>query len=234
MAAHDLYVFVRDANRGGDLTNATVRLAHDGGWSEVGVVGTAPDGYPGYYFRVPSFVPDAHGAQLDLEAPNKMPQSMHGRLTYTGDRAYLECDTFNLVDVPTVPPTPEPEPPPTGPPDSMSAELDRITWWYATGKYDLTTKPGCGQFTEAVALDFCKYYAIRGALWGHVKKTGAQNQYQGHAVDAIMCLFGEDDGIWDIIVNSVSSSAHPAYNREGDADEDLFLPVWTVKPQKTK
>jgi hypothetical protein len=231
--AHDMYIFVRESS--GPITDATVRVAHDGGWRDTGIPGRAPDDRQGYYLRVPSSVPDSNGAQLDITAPDMTTVSVRGLLDFKDDRAYLRVDDFMLVPIQTAPAPQPPEPePPAGPPDSMSAELDRINWWYATGKYDLTTKPGCGQFTEAVALDFCRYYAIRGSLWGHVKKTGAQNQFNGHAVDAIMCLFGEDDGIWDIIVNSVSSSAHPAYNREGDADEDLFLPVWAVKPQKTK
>jgi len=46
-------------------------------------------------------------------------------------------------------------------------------------KYDIRTHAGAGRFTE---------YVIEhsGSEWGHINKTSGQNQYNGHAVDAIM------------------------------------------------
>jgi hypothetical protein len=222
------YVFVRNA------TNPTVRLAHDAGWSGTAVPGTAPDGRAGFVFNLPTTVPPNQGAQLDISAPNKITQSVRGLLTFTGDRAYLQCDDFTLADIPAAPPIPEPPTPqpPPGPGDDVVNHLDRINAWYATGAYDLSTKSGCGTFTEQVALDFARFYADRNQRWGHIKKTGAQNQYNGHAVDAIQNLYGDQDGKWDIIVSSVSASAHPAFNDAGEANPDDFLPVSAVKPQR--
>jgi hypothetical protein len=224
--ARDLYIFVRNAD------HPTVRLAHDVGWSATAVPGTAPDDRPGFYISVPASVPANQGAQLDISAPNKITQSVRGLLTFIGDRAYLQCDDFTLADVPVAPPTPEPpEPqPPPGPGPEVVNHLDRITAWYATGAYDLSTKSGCGTFTEKVADDFHAFYFDRGQMWGHIKKEGGQNQYNEHAVDAIQNLYGEQNGKWDIIVSSVSASAHPAFNDAGEANPDDFLPVSAVKP----
>jgi len=44
--------------------------------------------------------------------------------------------------------------------------------------WDLTTHAGGGDFTNAVVQEL-------GGPWGHIGKTGAQTQHNGHAVDAI-------------------------------------------------
>jgi hypothetical protein len=232
MPEHDLYIFVRDGNVGGDVKDAIVRIAHDGGWGGTGTPDTSPDDRFCYYFLVPQDVPNSQGAQLDVTAPNKVTVSVRGLLTFNGERAYLQGDDFTRVDVPAAPPTPEPEPPQPDP--GPTDPLERINAIYATGQYDLATKSGCGMFTEAVAQDFHAFYFDRGQMWGHIKKTGAQNQYNGHAVDAVQNLYGEDNGKWDIIVASVSSSAHPAFNEAGDANPDDFLPVSAVNPPAKK
>ena len=58
--------------------------------------------------------------------------------------------------------------------------------------------------------------------WGHILKTPGQNQYNGHAVDALMCLAGPDNGIWDIVHDSVSPNASPQYIYKGPADPNLW------------
>ena len=208
---HKYFVFTNPAS-------ASVRLAHDGGWSATAVPGTDPLGRAGQVFEIPDSVPQA-GAQLSLEAEGKVPITLRGVLSYPDfdpTRAYLQCDDFTMVDLPAPPepPIPPPTPTPTSP-------LEVINGVYASGNYNLATHVGCGQFTE----ECCRQLAAAfGAVWGHVAKSPGQNQYNNHAVDAVMSLAGSDHGIWDIIVSSVSSSARPAFNRAGDSKPELWRP----------
>lgn len=96
-----------------------------------------------------------------------------------------------------------------------------IQWTFANGRFDLRTKQGCGEFTEACALNL---YTYNFPLWGHVVKNPGQNQWNGHAVDAVHCLGGPDTGIWDIIFSSESPEAHPVYNYAGPADPAIWAP----------
>ena len=207
---HQYFVFT-------NVPEPQVTLDHDSGWTGTAVPGTDPQGRAGVVFDVPDSVPDRNGAQLNLEAEGKTPLQLRGRLTYADDaRAFLECDDFTLVDLPAPPEPPEP-PPVTG-----STPLEVINAVYATGAYNLATKTGCGMFTE----ECCRQL---GALWGsppwgHVAKSAGQNQYNAHAVDAVMSLYGSDHGIWDIITSSVSTSARPAFNRAGDSNPEIWRP----------
>lgn len=207
---HKYFVFSTPAD-------ARIGLAHDSGWRATAVPGTDPQGRAGQVFAIPDSVPSGQGAQLNLDADGKVPIQLRGVLVYadtTSDtRAYLQCDDFTLADVPA---PPEPPTPPTA-----STPLELINGVYATGQFNLATKTGCGAFTE----ECCRQLAATfGAQWGHVAKAPGQNQYQNHAVDAVMALAGSDHGIWDIIVSSVSSSARPAFNRAGDSKPDLWRP----------
>jgi hypothetical protein len=205
---HKYFVFPTPAS-------ARVGLAHDSGWSATAVPGTDPQGRSGQVFEVPDTVPDQAGAQLNLDADGKVPLQLRGVLVYADTtRAYLQCDDFTMVDLPTAPPIPPPNPNPSSP-------LEVINGVYATGQFNLATHVGCGQFTE----ECCRQLATAfGAVWGHVAKSPGQNQYNAHAVDAVMSLAGSDHGIWDIIVSSVSSSARPAFNRAGDSKPELWRP----------
>lgn len=205
---HQYYVFT-------NATDPHVTLTHDSGWSGTAVPGTDPHGRPGVVLEIPETVPNQNGAQLNLDAAGKTPLQVRGLLVYSDPtRAYLQVDDFQLVDLPTAP-----EPPPPNP--NPSTPLEVINGVYATGLYNLATKSGCGGFTE----ECCRQLAATfGAQWGHVAKSPGQNQYQNHAVDAVMSLAGSDHGIWDIIVSSVSSSARPAFNRAGDSKPELWRP----------
>lgn len=196
---------------------ARVSLAHDSGWSATAAPGTDPLGRAGQVFEIPDTVPDQNGAQLNLEADGKVPMQLRGLLassTVDPTRAYLQCDDFTMADLPAPPepPTPVPQPPSNDPEDIINSV-------YGTGLYNLATKEGCGLFTEACCTEL---HIRNNQMWGHVKKNPGQNQFNGHAVDAVQCLAGEEHGIWDIIVSSASSSAHPAYNRAGDAKPELW------------
>ena len=65
-----------------------------------------------------------------------------------------------------------------GTPDTSIPSLD-VRQFYNPQTMDLSTAAGCGKFVEAVING-------TGPEWGHIKKSGSQTQYNGHAVDAIM------------------------------------------------
>jgi hypothetical protein len=58
-----------------------------------------------------------------------------------------------------------------------------------------------------------------------VKKVGAQNNYNGHAVDALQLLKDTKDtkaGIYDIIFSSESPEAKIVFNRADDPAPNLW------------
>lgn len=65
---------------------------------------------------------------------------------------------------------------------------------------DLTTKQGCGEFTEAVVSAL---HAVD-PNWGHFRKRPGQEQWNGHAVDAACYKLGS--GV-DFIASSQSPTA---------------------------
>jgi len=213
---HQFYVFNTPA--GVPLLEGThVTLAHDSGWGGTAVPSVDPAGRAGVVFDIPDSVPPGNGAQVNLEATGKIPLQARGVLVYAdAERAYLQCDDFTLTDVPA------PPEPPIPPPVTGGTPLEIINGVYASGNYNLASKTGCGTFTE----ECCRQLSVAfpASLWGHVAKSPGQNQYQNHAVDAVMSLAGNDNGIWDIITSSVSSSARPAFNRAGDSKPDLWRP----------
>ena len=77
--------------------------------------------------------------------------------------------------------------------------------------WDLTTHAGGGDFTNAVVQEL-------GGPWGHIGKTGAQTQHNGHAVDAIGYLSptplynGKFVQVIDIIGSVGSSDATPQWH----------------------
>lgn len=101
----------------------------------------------------------------------------------------------------------------------MSLEI--VTGVYARGGFDLSTKEGCGVFTEAVVI------ALRTTDigWGHIRKTGAQNHVvdpegNWHAVDALM--YHADGRVFDIVSDSESPNARPAWQDKGVASTSLW------------
>lgn len=129
--------------------------------------------------------------------------------------------TFALDDIrgslaSTEPDEPEyPQPPMTDP-------SEVVKWVYSSGAYgefDLNTKQGCGEYTEACVT--CLNTWVSGSF-GHIKKTGGQNQWNGHAVDALMNLAGDGCGIWDIIHDSEAPGAVPSYNYKGTPEPELW------------
>jgi hypothetical protein len=173
---------------------------------------TDPAGRPGQIAYVPDTVPSGHGAELVLEAPAYLPSRVRGFLTLGPDPTgqpvgRLEVDDYRLEPVPAAP-GPGPTPPPTtgGSPQQI---IDRV---YQTTHPNLATIEGCGKFTE----DCCTaLHTEHSQAWGHIDKDPGQNQYHGHAVDALMLLGNVGDtaaGIYDIIFSSASAEAKPVFN----------------------
>ena len=184
-----------------------------------------PDVHPtsrlGISWDLPSDLPDRNGARVIISNPDDYYDlSFRGILDlhYNGDIAGLVVDDCSLIKKPK----PCPDVPPVPVPVPGNKPIDIINAVYATGLYNLATKDGCGKFTEACCKEL---HEKNSSFWGHVKKSGAQNQYNGHAVDAVMLLFASSDtrpGIYDIITDSESSNAKPAFNFAGDVNSSLW------------
>lgn len=78
---------------------------------------------------------------------------------------------------------------------------------------NLLTKAGNGGFTEAVAWELEQREP---GVWFHLKKVGGQNQWNGHAVDAI--LHAATGYAVDIIGSSESPDAAPAWHLDKKDD----------------
>lgn len=94
-------------------------------------------------------------------------------------------------------------------------------------KPDLSKHDECGKFTEAVAIRLHK----KDPEFGHLKKRPGQNQYNGHAVDAI--LYKKAGRTVDIIGASASPKAKPRWGENVNdkyTDKDWYAPVESGNP----
>jgi hypothetical protein len=198
--------------------DAHVTLKPDSGGAVAGIPYSDASGRPGQLCTITDGVPTGQGAELNLEAPGYLPLRLRGFLQLKDAVARLQVDDYTLNPVPVAP---EPPPPTTG--GDPASIINAV---YATGEFDLSTHSGCGQFVEQCLADLM---AQASPMWGHILKTPGQNQYNGHAVDALMLLAGPGNGIFDIIQSSVSPDAKPQYIRQGDPDPDLWYQPTDVK-----
>jgi hypothetical protein len=194
--------------------DARATLTPDGAPAITAVPYTDPAGRPGQIAYVPDAVTSDHGAELRLEAPNYESLRVRGFLrlehTDTDDVARLQVDDYTLTAAAI-----EPAPGPT-PPAGPRTPLDIINGVFAATQPNLATIAGCGKFTE----DCCDaLHAEHSPMWGHIAKEPGQNQYNGHAVDALMLLAnvsnasgGTTAGVYDIIFSSASFEAKPVFN----------------------
>jgi hypothetical protein len=205
------------------LDGAVLTLTPDGGGPLVGSATTDDNGRPCHICQVPDATANGHGAQLDQAAPGFLPQRLRGILTLDGAtmKAALGVDDCTLHAEPS-----EPAPGPTPPPQTGGSPLDIITRVYNDTHPNLATVPGCGKFTE----DCCDaLHEQHSPGWGHISKTEGQNQFNGHAVDALQLVIPVSDasgntnpGIYDIIYSSASFEAKPVFNYVEPAKPELW------------
>jgi hypothetical protein len=195
--------------------DATVTLTPDSGGSYTGVPYTHTSGRQGQVCYVSDGTPDEQGTTLNVSAPNYLPSRLRGFLVLDTPNARLQVDDVALESAGAPPPT---TPPSSGPP----TPFDIINRVYAETQPQLWTHEGCGKFTE----DCCDALHVESSgYWGHVKKNPGQNQYNGHAVDAVhlaLNIPGTAAGIYDIIFSSVSSEAKPVFNMAGPPQYELW------------
>ena len=222
--------------------DATVTLTPDSGGAYTGVPYTHSSGRQGQVCYIDAGTPNQQGATLEVSAPNYFPERLRGFLVLDLDQAkYVARLQVDDVVLELAGAEPEPTPPPSGPPNP----LDIINRVYAETHPQLWTHEGCGKFTE----DCCDaLHAESSPYWGHIAKDPGQNQYHGHAVDAVMLglnIPGTNAGIYDIIFSSVSAEAKPAFNFAGPPEWDKWIyppaegaayaagPVWLrLSPEK--
>ena len=198
--------------------SSVVTLTLDSGVMVTGIPGSYNGRNDGHVLNMPTGTP-RQGSTLRISCDGY--QAIEYRGIYAPGSEVNAPSNFLLDDVrlteQAAPPdvVPEPEPPPVDNTDPMSI----IEAVYATGDYELVSKEGCGRFTEACCSEL---HNKNHQTWGHIKKNPGQNQFNGHAVDAVQCLAGEYTGIWDIILDSESANASPAFNHKGPADPVLW------------
>lgn len=193
-----------------------------------------PSGREGIAFDIPDNAPNGNGCLLVLGRLDYFDEVKRGILwlDFESNFADVQFDDFRLIKKPAPCPEPVPEPiPDPKPSNHPAAIMDRI---YKTGKYDLGTKKGCGEFTEEVTRQF----HLQDNQWGHIKKIPPQNCWppddgnistKHHAVDANMLLAnylvdGEliKSGIYDLIFDTESPNAKPQFIRTGDVNTNLW------------
>ena len=195
-------------------------LTSDQGWSVRGEPGSDEAGRPGVAFSVPEGTPSGWGSRLVIEAEGMVTIEQRGLLVLDGSRWLFYADDFHMQPMPEPPAPEEPDEPDVEPGEQSPQEIIQEVW--ETGEYQLVTKEGCGLFTEAC----CEVlHDKHSKAWGHVRKHEGQNQYNGHAVDAVMLGANAPDcenGIYDIIQSSESPEAKAVFNYAGPADPDLW------------
>lgn len=133
-------------------------------------------------------------------------------------------DDFGELAIVEVPPTPDLEPPPNPYADPWMI----IQTVYSAAVFDLSTKEGCGTYTEACVEAL---HAEQSKGWGHIRKAPGQNQWNGHAVDAILLLAAAGDtaaGCYDIIWSTESPEAKPIWSYKGP--DPNAAQVWYYGP----
>jgi hypothetical protein len=204
---NDLYIYTTPAE-------ADVQLTLDSGAVIVGVPCTANGRDDAHRLTVPPHT--TGGAELAVTCEGYIAVAYRGLMVPAtdGGEAHFQLDDVRLVEVPKpaeeVPRNPDADP------------LAIIQGIFNLHDHDLSEKDGCGTFTE----DCCTALnEQQSADWGHIKKNPGQNQWNGHAVDALMLRWPAGDtqaGIYDIIHDSESANASPSFNYKGEPDPNLW------------
>jgi len=200
------------------VDDAIPTIIHDNGTELVGYPGTDVDGDPCLIVEITPDATIGHGVTICWEHPNYYIEPQHCKLVQeTGGACWLLHDVWRLV-----PKVVEPEPPTEPIPIPGTTPEEVIQYIFNSTHPDLSDHDGCGEFTADCQKALSDTLS---ALYGHIAKEPGQNQYDGHAVDAIMLLMpfgGVDAGIYDIIKNSVSPEAEPAFNWVEPANPSLW------------
>ena len=197
--------------------DAHCELDHDYGVNIQGLPDTDSNGRAGQSFNVPGGIPDRNGCTLTLSADGYNTLRVRALLVFEGESCFLYADDFTLTEAVIIPE----EPPDSGggiEPEEPTTPIELIEQIYDTGNYNLATHTGCGLFTEECVRQLHRTFS-RG--YGHIRKDPGQNQFNGHAVDALMLVVNTmtaEAAIYDIIMDSVSPNARPAFNNVGPAD----------------
>lgn len=194
-------------------SDAVVSLTADNGQTINGTHGNFNGRDDAHLLNIP-FETGGIGCSLSISADGFNSFSGRAILSTNGSIALLNMDDFHLSVAAAEPPIPGPQPP-----TYSGSAYEIVQQVYEKTNPNLATKEGCGKFTEDVCTAL---HDFNSQWWGHIKKTGAQNQYNGHAVDAIMLATGEGAGGYDIIQNSVSPEASPVLNYIGPPDLNLW------------
>lgn len=199
------------------VPDAIPTIIHDNGTVMEGYTGVDEHGSPCLFVDIPKDMPSGNGCTVQWSHPDFVIEDQHCMLIWgQGEKWWLLHDVWRLStnDAPT---PPDPMPPVPG-----ETPEEIIQYVYESTKPDLSTHNGCGRFTEDVQKTLSAGLSV---LYGHIRKEPAQNQYNGHAVDAVMLLMsfnGIEAGIYDIIQNSVSTDATPAFNYVEPANPELW------------
>jgi hypothetical protein len=192
--------------------SARCTLKTDDGFSSTGSAHTDSNGRDGQVINVIDGHPSGHGAEFTLEANGYETLRVRGFLVIEENVARLQVDDYTLTLTPVVVTPPPTTPPPSSGPDPNANPLDIINYVFNSTNPNLSTAAGCGLFTE----DCCKeLHEKMHPAWGHIRKNPGQNQFNGHAVDAIMLMVpsgGTAPGIYDIIQSSAAPDAKPVFN----------------------
>jgi hypothetical protein len=193
-----------------DPLDAYCTLRTDDGFMGVGVPNLDLNGRQGQFINVMAGHPTGHGAEFTLEAAGYETLRVRGFLVIEEDVARLQVDDYRLTPTPVAPPTT----PPTGEdgPDPNANPLDIINYVFNSTHPNLSTPSGCGLFVEDCVKEL---HDNMHPAWGHIKKNPGQNQFNEHAVDAMMLMVPSGataPGIYDIIQDSASPNAKPVFN----------------------
>lgn len=206
---------------------AETTLYSDTGLVVSGISNVHPSGRVGKSFELPDSMMDSWGARIVLKAAGFFDTEWKGILRTQSSHqlplAELLVDDVHMIPIP-VTPVPEPNPEPIPVPDGSPLEIILNT--YDQGDFDLSTKEGCGQFVEAACENL---HILDSSKWGHLRKHSGQNQYNGHAVDALNLLLPSGDtkaGVYDIIFSTESPDAKPVFNYAGPpVPADWYYPA---------
>ena len=195
-------------------SDAELTLTLDIGYLITGVPCQANGRVDAYKVRIPDGT-TSQGAVLRVTCDGYVLFEGRGIVRLDQTPPLFAYDDIHLQPVP-----PPPAPPPPRDPDLVPFDVCQAV--YEQGDFDLSTKEGCGLYTEACCTAL---HEQQSPLWGHIRKEPAQNQYNGHAVDAIQLLAKAghtDAGIYDIVWSTESPEAEPAWSFKGPPDPNLW------------